>query len=262
MKPNEGEPKSKYQDEASEPKANRLKLKEGEPKSKGLYEATLEDLVMKDGSGETGQWLAKITYGSESFDVDSDCLVALHKTPEKPQEIYLRMLPFEWGKTAEQQARNMAVQCMDQAMLMVYDSVQHLGLECIEGQGQTKPDKCAFHVVALKDFSLGQLVLTPYCNKDPESSLLLRKLAHLKKSEDNKNEYIHRMCLSVGTKLENRKKPKSSDGPVFRMNIPFFVQSPLQKLQGQKELDELSPVWVLSKTTIAKDVNMELQTVS
>ena len=152
------------QDDSGEPGAKRLKQNAGEPTSKRLYDASVLDLH----SSEPGQWLATIKYGQESFEVDSDCLVAFEKPTETKTERYLAMDRFDWGKIAERQAKNIAVQCMDQAMLMVHDSIQHIALQCLEGQ-EAKPGRCVLRVVALKDFNVGHLMLTPYCNKDQES---------------------------------------------------------------------------------------------
>ena len=241
-----------YQDGDGEPDAKRLKENSGEPASKRLYEATVLELVEND--AEPGQWLAEVKYGKESFDVDSDCLVALEKAAEEKTCRYLQLEPFDWGKTAERQAKNMAVQCMDQAMLMVHDSIQHVAVQCLEGQGEAKPGRCVLRVVALEDFNPGHLMLTPYCSRDPESSLARRCLA---KPEAEKNTYIARTYLSVNTKEKKKKAPESTD--TYCMNTSFVVQSPLQKLQTKDQFDELSPLWALPKTTIAKDVNMELQ---
>jgi hypothetical protein len=250
------------QDAGDEPNAKRLRpatgterleQNSGEPTAKRLYDASVLDLH----SPEPGQWLATIKYGTECFEVDSDCLVALEKPTETKTERYLPLDRFDWGKIAERQAKNIAVQCMDQAILMVHDSIEHIALQCLEGQ-EAKPSRCVLRVVALKDFNIGHLMLTPYCNKDQESSLEMKRLV---KPEAEKNNYISRMHLSVTPK---DKKKKKSAGEIestdkFSMRTSFVVQSPLQKLQTKKEFDELSPLWVLPKSTMAKDVNMEMQ---
>lgn len=236
-----------------------MKQESGEPASKRLYEATVQEFVMKEaGPDGPAQWLARITYGDESFEVDSDCLVALEKPVEEKTDEYIRMEPFDWGKTAELQAKNIAVQGMDQAMVMVHDAIQHLAIQCSQSTIDAKPNRCVFRVVALKDFGPGLLMLTPFCGKEP--SLAKRSSAE---SDSEKNDYITRMHLTVSTKERKgrKKSPELTESTdTSFMHTPFVVQSPLPKLQTTKEkFDELSPVWVLPKTKVMKDVNMESQ---
>jgi hypothetical protein len=185
-------------------------------------------------------------------------LVALEKVVEQQAVEWIRMESFDWGKTLDDQAKNMAAQCMDQALLMTHDSANHVAVQCLESTMEAKPNKCDMRVVALKDFGPGGLMLTPYCGKDHE-----RSLARLSPTEPEaeKNDYIARMHITVSTNEVRKRKspeaPESTDDNSMRAR--FVVQSPLPKLQTTTNtFDELYPIWVLPKTKVAKNVNMEL----
>jgi hypothetical protein len=123
---------------------------------------------------------------------------------------------------------------------------------------EVKPSKCDLRVVALKDFGKEGLMLTPYCGKYIERSLV-RFSQTLPQAE--KHDYIAHTHITVNTKEKKQRKSQDAPEPTDDKSIRarFVVESPLPKLQTTKNtFDELYPIWVLRKTKVAKDVNMEL----
>ncbi len=245
--------------------------------SQGLHQASLLELSTDEDA--PSKWWATILYASEQFRVDSDILLVADKPPpEVTVERFTTMGPFDWDSILEVSAKNIALQCLDQAFVMTHDSVQHIRIEALAGQyDDKKSTKGVFRATALKDFKVGELMLTPYSLINPEGLLEMKSSAGAE-TQCDKSQYIMRTYLSVIPKESKKsKKPKKvsrkggnggtppgSDEEATRdkkMKVSFYVKSPLDKLKTDQDCARISPLWMLSKTTKQAEVNMAMELV-
>ena len=99
----------------SEPDAKRArKTSDKAASSEALHSATLLDLTYSD--SVQSKWLARILYGKEEFEIDSDTVLpAIKKPPETKPHAYDTMPDFDWNYIGQASATHAAQYGLDQA---------------------------------------------------------------------------------------------------------------------------------------------------
>ena len=240
-----------------------------------LYTAELRSLH-EEPTYESG-WRGCIMYGGREYNVDSDVLVPSKKVPaEAPAPKVLDLPAFKWERMARGSIYHLADTALDHAYTMTYDAVQGVVVNLI---GDASEMPCKLRVQALKDFKIGDLLLTPYCSMElPAPLVSAREPRMAKKYEKPDRSQMDESCLprvflKVLGKDKAKKKLPAQAGEATRVTEPvpaetFYVNSPrfwtrdvAQKKSIHHMAEEMSPFWAINRTTSTSDVNMQLKTV-
>ena len=164
-----------------------------------------------------------------------------------------------------------------QAFVMTHESLQGVAIEQLQCKSEDKALRqsagassgkdvrqssgpIVLRVVALKDFKVGDLVLTPYNLANPDQ--LLTKASGDTSTQGDKSKYHSRFYIAVHSKEYRKSKDKIEDKDKKKpkpVKATFYMNSPMDKLKPDDDCDLISPIWALAKTTKPTDVNMVLE---
>ena len=233
-----------------------------------LYAAELRSLH-EEPTYESG-WRGCIMYGGLEYNVDSDVLLPPKEVPaEAPAPKTLDLRSFNWERMAPGAIYHLAAIALDQAYTMTYDAVQGVVVTLI---GDAREMPCKLRVQALKDFKIGDLLLTPYCSMElPALLVSAREPQMAKKYEKPDRSQMDETCLprvflKVLGKDKVKKKLPTAQGAVpaetFYVNSPrFWTRDVAQKRSIHDLAEEMSPFWAINRTTSTSDVNMQLKSI-
>jgi hypothetical protein len=220
-----------------------------------------------------------INYACEPHWVDSDLLAKFVPEKEKASVKIVQLEPFDWDILAAPAMRRIAAYALDALQVQCYESVRNVALERFQEADAKKILPEHMQVKALKDFKVGEVVLSPFGMRD--GCLLSIDDPQCKKYEHcdhtlMKGKCVPRAWLRVQSKEDKRKKPKAESGqegevarPVrssfYIVNPRFFVRetlksSPNDSTAGQLKTDlKFSPFWAVDRTSSSRDCNMCLE---
>ena len=250
--------------------------------SEPLLTAELQQLEDDDTSTFPSGVKGCIEYACELHWVDSDVLAKF--LPEKKKaSVTVKIVPlepFDWDTLAAPAMRRIAAYVLDALQVQCYESIRNVAVERFEEEDTKKILPDHIQVKALKDFKVGEVVLSPFGMR--EGCLLSIDDPQCKKYEQcdlllMKRKCVPRAWLRVATKEDKRKKPKAEPGQegegaqhfqstFYIVNPRFFVRETLEssphdstrKQQLKTDL-KFSPFWALDRTSSSRDCNMCLQ---
>ena len=262
-------------DKATKPEAN---------PGPSLYEALLHELK-PDNTFSSG-WMAKIRYGVEMYDVDSDILTAVSRPDDSPKENqnHLVLTPFDWDKIGPFTTLRVAENSLVQVLFLCYDSIKGVQIEQIS---KVKDLPCKelpvkLKVKAKKDFKVKELVLPPALHlrrdnlltffddvqgqmfqKPDKAQMDLNLLSRARVTVIAKEASTARSSKGEekGTGKGKCKKPRER-----RNQSKFYANSPLFHAKqgvekGEHVTESLSPFWAVEKTFQQREVNAAIEPV-